>query len=333
MSLQEAFTFDDVLLVPQYSDLKSRSEANISTRIGALELDVPILSANMSCITGLSMARALGEAGGAGVLHRYETPEKIKSWIDGLVSLRLPAIPSVGVSADDMRLAKQYASMTRHICLDIAHGDSKNAVEATRYLWELGFDTIIAGNVCTASGAARLVNAGANVIKLGVGGGAACSTRGVTGHGYPQLSAVMEISRALVHNKKVTIIADGGLKGSGDIVKALAGGAHCVMAGSLFSGCVESEDKTGYYGMASKKAQLKHHGKVNNSAPEGAEFKLDESFWVLAKDRLEELAGGIRSGMSYSGARTLKELRRDAVFVRVSPGTQVESGTRNPSKR
>jgi IMP dehydrogenase len=326
MNFKEALTFDDVLLVPQYSDLKSRGEADTSTKLGEISLKIPILSANMSCVTGRELAQTLGLAGAGGVLHRYQDFEIIKSWVLSLLNQNLPAIPSVGVSEMDRENAKQYALLTPSICVDIAHGDSKLAVDMVKFCKDLGFRTIIAGNICTRQGALRLIQAGANVVKCGIGSGAICSTRLVSGHGYPQLSAILEVARIKETHPDVGIIADGGMSNSGDIVKALAAGADAVMSGSLFAGYDECEDPNSYAGMASEKVQLEHHGKVNNSAPEGVSFTITPKGPVLPQ--LHRLAGGIRSGMSYSGACTLQQLRNYAEFVRVTSSTVVENSTR-----
>ncbi len=334
---KEALTFDDVLLVPQHSDLESRKQADSSTRIGALELKIPIVSANMDSITGLKMAVALGETGGAGILHRFEKDETLLWWVQELQSQGLPAIPSVGVKAADTVLAKKYRYYTEHICLDIAHGDSLQAVEMVKVLKSLDFKTIIAGNVATLQGAHRLVKAGANVIKVGIGPGSVCQTRGITGHGLPQLQAILDVCsekhRFYIDNSYTSfqVIADGGMRNSGDIVKALGAGAHCVMTGSLFAGCAETPvtgPQNTYRGMASKEAQESFRGHVSNGTPEG--ISMNVPMKGSAKEVLETLAGGIRSGLSYSGCRTLKEFRENAIFVRVTANCKTENGTRQP---
>ena len=326
--MKEALTFNDVLLVPQYSTLKSRSEANPETTLGELTLKVPFLSANMSTISGLRMAQAMGRFGGAAILHRYTSFDTIYSWVMSLVNEGLPAIPSIGVSDIDREYAEDLSVITPHICVDIAHADSVMAEEMVSYCKGLGFKTIIAGNVCTYGGALRLIQAGANVVKCGTGSGSICSTRTVSGHGFPQLSAIMETSRVREVYPDVAIIADGGLSSSGDIVKALAAGASAIMSGSLFAGYDEAENPAVYAGMASAVIQMSHHGKVNNNAPEGVAFGVDPKGPVLSQ--LELLLGGVRSGMSYSGARTLAELQENAEFVRVTSNTVIENGTRAP---
>lgn len=322
----EGLTYDDVLLVPQYSTLDSRSDADTSTLIGNIKLKVPIISANMDTVTGFDMAKAMGFAGGAGILHRYQEIDQVVDSLKKLKTLGLPAIPSVGVKGYDIQAAHEYRKYTETICLDIAHGDSAAGVKMVMRLYDLGYSTIIAGNVATYDGAAALNEAGANVIKVGIGPGSVCTTRLVTGHGVPQLTAVDYANHGGRRNYHV--IADGGLKNSGDIVKALAAGADAVMTGSLFAGVAEAPNRGIYRGMASTEAQKSYFGVVHNSAPEGVSQTIVPK-QVNAGDVIEQLAGGIRSGMSYSGASTLKELRENALFIRVSSNTVVENGPRN----
>lgn len=324
---KEALTFDDVLLVPQHSDVESRSEVDTTTQVGGLTLKVPIFSANMDTITGLEMAEAMSDAGGAGVLHRYQHPDAILAALRVLKQADRVAIPSVGIHYDDKVAAKHYRDLTRHICVDVAHGDTKATLQMVDFLRNtLGYDTVIAGNVVTLQAAKRLEKAGANVIKVGVGPGSVCTTRSVTGHGYPQFSAIMEIAGAGCYD----VIADGGLKSSGDIVKALAAGADAVMTGSLFAGCPECPGDGEYRGMASAEAQIEFRGRISNRAAEGVAVRVGKKSPTNVV--MAELAGGIRSGFSYSGARTLEELQEVAQFVKVSPNTVVENGVRWPQR-
>jgi IMP dehydrogenase len=180
---------------------------------------------------------------------------------------------------------------------------------------------LIVGNVATGEAALDLTFAGVDGIKVGIGPGAACTTREVTGFGIPQLTAILDVSLTLRNNFNVlpTVIADGGIKNSGDIVKALAAGADTVMLGRLLAGSTESPLPGFYWGMASKKVNGHH-------APEGIEGTVPITGPV--KTTLKELAWGIRSGISYGGATNLRELREGAEFMRVSPMSAVESGTR-----
>ncbi len=331
---ERGITFNDVLLVPQYSDLASRSEADTSTQIGNIKLKIPIISANMDSITGRDMAFEMGYLGAAGVLHRYNMPENTIADLRALKAFPghpnrvndRPAIPSIGVKRSDRDFAECYREFTDAICLDIAHGDSKQAHLMLEFLSDLGYKTIIAGNIATYDAAMRLLDSGADTIKVGIGPGSVCETRGVTGHGVPQLTAIKNVYEATRHFDFATVIADGGMNSSGDIVKALAMGANAVMTGSLLAGTDECNKKDVYRGMASAEAQTEWQGRVNNEAPEGASQVVSARGPV--KKILEQLTGGIRSGMSYSGARTLAELREKAVFMMVSSATTHENGTR-----
>lgn len=320
---KEALTFDDVLLVPQFSEIDSRKEVDTSMMLGGIQLRVPIISANMDTITGYEMAVAMGEAGGAGILHRYQPADSVVASLRMLRDEGYPAIPSVGVGADEVAKARTYRDFTRDICVDVAHGDSQQVMFMVDFLRNtLGYETVIGGNVCTLEGAKRLEKWGANVVKVGIGPGSVCTTRIVTGHGYPQLSAILEICGA----GNYQVIADGGLKNSGDIAKALAAGADAVMTGALFAGCPECPGDGEYRGMASAEAQIGYRGRISNRAAEGISVKVSRK--SPAGVVMAELAGGIRSGMSYSGCRNLAEFREGALFVKVSGNTVVENGTR-----
>ena len=327
---QEYLTFDDVLIEPGYSDLASRHEADTSVILGkTLALDVPILSANMDTITGPEMAYAMGQAGGAGVLHRYVDASKVTHWLDGL---QAPRVPSVGLGLQQMTHAQMYREFTESICLDVAHGNTKQVVENIKALVKMDYKNIIAGNVATPDGVYRLADAGANIIKVGIGPGSVCTTRLVTGVGVPQLSAIMRCAKGDRNYAYPHIIADGGMKTSGDIVKALAAGADAVMSGHFFAGCQEipggtqNTEYVTYRGMASGQAQMEFKGHVGNENPEGISKKVKVNGSVTHV--MKELAGGLRSGMSYVGARNMVELRENAVFIKVSANTRHENGTR-----
>lgn len=323
---QEGFTFDDILLVPQYSDIASRSEVDLSVEIAdGLKLKVPIIAANMDTICETEMVKAMQDAGGLGILHRYASYEVQESWFKELESNYL-TVPSVGISDKDIEFALSVFPKygIKHVCLDVAHGFQKRVMEATEILSK-SFK-VIAGNVATDDAYMALFNRGASVVKVGIGPGAACSTRVVTGHGVPQAYAIYNT----VHNgfedpEKMMVIADGGLRNSGDIAKALALGAKAVMTGSLLSGTDEVPNRgRGFYrGMASEDAQLQARGKVSNGAPEGVSFPVESKGSV--KKVVEELAGGIRSACTYSGARNLAEFYQNVVVMKVSANTANEN--------
>jgi IMP dehydrogenase len=329
--MERALTFDDVILVPQYSNIESRSEVDVSTFLGTLNLKIPILSANMDSVTGREMALAMAGAGGLGVLHRYTTAESVVRLLEGLpVTARMP---SVGIKPADRVNAKLYRGFTDSICIDVAHGDSKMMLDMLQYVrFELGYANVMAGNVATGAGAQRLGLAGANIVKVGVGNGSACVTRVITGHGVPQISAIRDARRRLNELKSyVCIVADGGIRNSGDIVKALAAGAEAVMLGGPLAGTDESPAAmTGKFrGMASEAAQLDFRGEVSNGTPEGVSYEVEHKGPVA--DYLKFLCGGIRSGLSYSGCRTIQELHETAEFMEVTHNGYIE-GTPHGAK-
>ena len=270
MQVRKAYSYDNVLLVPQYSEISSRGSVDLSSKIGHIKLDLPILSANMDTVTEDDMAIAMHQAGGAGILHRFAPLSGLRgqeNWLLTMAETGAPRIVSVGVSDHIPALKRTYDQCGfEGICVDVAHGDHKQVVETLRKL-DKEFDrdkvTFIAGNVATPQGALTLAEAGAHVVKVGVGPGSVCTTRIQTGHGYPQLSAVAECVEA-VDELGCDIIADGGIRFAGDIVKALAVGASAVMVGSMLAGTEESpgevftlngESYKRYRGMASREVQ------------------------------------------------------------------------------
>jgi IMP dehydrogenase len=326
-----ALTFDDILLEPQYSTAKSRTWCNTTASLGNCGFQIPIVAANMSSVCDYDMSKAMYRAGGVGILHRYVPHETILKWTKDLHTAGYPVFPSVGVKDIDFELAKELILVGVHgICIDIAHGDSEHMIQMIKKIKNFNSSAcIIAGNVATFGGAMRLAQAGANVIKCGIGPGSNCSTRTVTGHGVPQVSAILDIVRVKDHYP-VQVIADGGIKNSGDIVKSLALGADLVMLGSLLAGTKESagEEVNGYKiyrGMASREAREKFFGKLNNYTAEGVESKRKIKGTI--RDVMVDLAGGIRSGLSYSGAYTISDLQKEAKFIIMTGSGMAESQT------
>ncbi len=332
-----ALTFDDVLLVPQYSDIASRKEVDLSTTLFGVPFSTPICSANMDTVTESTMALEMFRLGGLGILHRYATTETVLKWIKEIHDASGLAIPSIGVKPEDFEAALLYRDQgVQVINVDIAHGDSAHMVDMVRRLTKEGFK-VIAGNVATRDGAQRLAEAGAKVIKVGIGPGSLCTTRIITGHGVPQLSAIEDCGRIKHIFPDVAIIADGGIRNSGDCVKALAFGADMVMVGSLLAGTAESpgisvyqQDGKGhdiwvkeYRGMASRAARDSVAQTDSSYTPEG------ESTFVEFKGRTEllvqQLIGGMRSGLSYSGANNIKDFQRHAQYVTVTSNGAAES--------
>ena len=325
--MNKTYSYDDVLLVPQYSDVRSRSEIDISTDLGAgVELQLPIVASPMDTISESAMAAAMAKAGSTAIIHRYNT---IEEQVKHINQVSQPAIigGAIGVSGDyiDRAHALVDAGVT-FLCIDIAHGHHIMMKEALGKLREIFGDNyhLMAGNVATLRGIDDLADWGANSARCNIGGGSICSTRIQTGHGLPGLHTIFECAKT---QRDIKIIADGGIKNSGDMVKALAAGADAVMVGSLLAGTTEtpgeihmnmegSRWKT-YRGMASKEAQIDWKGKY--SSFEGVVSRVPHQGPVNAI--LQDLERGIRSGFSYSGARHLLQLQIKARFV-----TQTTSG-------
>ena len=335
MKFKEAVTYDDMLIVPQYSDITSRSEVDISSNLGHREFSLPVIASPMDTVSEVDMSVAMAKAGGLAVIHRYNTiPEQgeLVNQAASHVSTSLTAA-AIGVTGDYLERATTLLALGANVlCVDVAHGHHvmmKKALEQLRNAF--GEDIyIIAGNVCTLEGINDVADWGANAVRCNIGGGSICSTRLVTGHGLPALQTIFDCART---DRDVAIIADGGIKSSGDIVKALAAGADFVMCGSLLAGKTESPGKVvslpnnvrvkEYRGMASKDAQLDWRNK--SSTPEGVASYIPFKGSVI--DILDDLRGGIKSGLSYTGARNLTELRHKVEWARqTSAGTQ-ESGT------
>lgn len=336
-------TYDDVLCVPSKS-LESRESANIKIGLFGTTLEHPIIPANMDTISGEEMCRAALDSGGIAILHRFMSTEQRMSVWDHL-NRHSNLFISIGVSdteKDAILFLHQYR--VRRFCIDIAHGHSDKVAEIIKFIRSLDNDTkeqsiIIAGNVATSDGFSFLIDAGADIVKVGIGPGSHCTTRIVTGCGVPQFSAIQEIVDIrdfyAGHRKYCPIIADGGIKNSGDIVKAIGAGADFVMSGSLFAGCAETPGETFqwkdgsrwkmYRGMASKDAQVGWKNTDPSKIVAEGESSLVPEQGKFA-DKLFQLIGGLKSGMSYIGAKDLEELRVKTKFIRVSSNTLIENG-------
>ena len=332
--MKQTYSFDDVLLEPQYSDIESRSTIDISSNLGANKFHLPIISSPMDTVTEKKMAIKMHFAGGLGVVHRYNTPEQQarivgEAYVDGALNIAA----AVGITGDYIDRARKVTDVGANIlCIDVAHGHHSMMQRGLSELKNmLGDDVhIMAGNVATLEAFEALSEWGADSVRVGIGGGSICSTRIVTGHGVPTFQSVLECAQTSYDTK---IIADGGIKTSGDIVKALAAGADFVMIGSMLAGTKETpgevfvnekgENLKEYRGMASKEAQREWRGK--SSTPEGVSAVVPYKGPV--DDILKDLRGGICSGLSYTGANTIKELHSKRRFILQSSAAQLESNT------
>ncbi len=333
--MKEALTYSDVLLVPQYSDIKSRSEVSTTSTLRGngptTQLSLPIIASPMDTISEEEMGVAMWQAGGLAVVHRYNTITEQASILDGIiVKAGCNAAAAIGTSGDYLeRASALYETGVRILCVDVAHGHHTLMKTALKELRATFGDKvhIMAGNIATLEGYNDLVDWGADSVRCNIGGGSICSTRIQTGHGVPGLHTIIDCARS---DRNAPIIADGGIRNSGDIVKALAAGADFVMLGSLLSGTDETPGDVinsregkfkSYRGMASKDAQIEWRGRT--ASLEGVATTVPCKGPV--DDVLEELERGIRSGLSYSGVRTIGQLQATAQFIRQTASGQLES--------
>lgn len=464
--VEEALTFDDVLLVPDYSEILPR-DANLSVQIArGIKLNIPLFSAAMDTVSEARLAIALAQLGGMAVIHKNMTPEqqaqevrKVKRYESGVIRDPLTTTPqtSIGevrsitrehgfsglpvlengrlvgivtrrdvryaddaglvkdvmtpqerlvtakentpteqikallqehriekilvvddefhlkglVTVKDLRSARDYPMAAKDeneslrvgaaigpsgdseqrielltkagvdlLVVDTAHGHSKGVIERVRELRRSHPDlAIVGGNIATAEAAIALADAGADVVKVGIGPGSICTTRIVAGVGVPQISAVNNVAKAM-KGRGVTVIADGGLRYSGDIAKAIAAGAHAVMVGGLLAGTEESPGEVelyqgrsykSYRGMGSLGAMnagsadryFQGGQKAEKYVPEGIEGRVPYKGAVSAV--IEQLMGGLRSSMGYVGCATLEDMREKPRFVRISNAGMQES--------
>ncbi len=321
-------SFDDVLLVPRKSVIASRKDADITgLLVKDIELSVPIIASPMTSVVNAAMAEAMYKAGGFSVLPRFATiaeqaEEYQKATINNIQNREYVCGAAFGIQKGKERIEKLYESGCRVFVLDVAHAHS---LEVENYLSNLYFPEdarLIVGSIATYNAAADYINFGVHGLRVGIGPGAACTTREVTGFGVAQLSAIMEVYEAIKDTPseyRPTLIADGSIKSSGDIVKALAAGADTVMVGRLLAGTREAPYPGEYFGMASKRVN-------GHNAPEGAEGAVEDVGTV--EEAMKKLAWGIRSGVSYGGVKSASELRNETEFAILSPGVFHESAVR-----
>lgn len=334
--MRHALTYDDVALVPQFNNIPSRTEPSLESWLTKkLKVGMPILASNMDTVISEELADLLIASGTIPIFHRFIPFEEQEKWVK---KYKDKTFISCGIQKLD-ETRKLFDLGALGACIDVAHGHSDRMF---RHIQELKRThpekEIIAGNVCTAMAYHDLVNAGADAVKVGVGPGAACTTRMVTGFGIPQFTAVQDCAR-IAEKLRVPLIADGGIRTSRDVVLALAAGASTVMIGKLFALTNESaapkrkseHAKSGmeakFRGQASADFQNEFYGGLKaKTVAEGIDF------WAPvmgpAEELLNTLLGGIRSGMTYGGARNIKELQRKAEFVQVSASYIHESRPR-----
>lgn len=341
--MKEALTFDDVLLVPQVSKY-SPSKVNTKTKLGKnLELEIPIMSAAMDTVTESKMAIALSKMGALGVIHKNLSPINQAKEVKKVKLEKLKCGAAISVGEDSMDRADKLVKVgVDLLVIDVAHGHFYKVAETIQNLKKKYGSKIllIGGNVATGKATADLIKAGADIVKVGVGPGSICTTRIIAGIGVPQLTAVMEAVKA-ARKTKTPIIADGGIKYSGEIVKALAAGASAVMLGGLLSGTDEAPGKVILYkgkkykiyrGMGSIEAMQK--GSKDRYMQENKKNKRDmiaegvagyNEYKGSVIDIIKQLNGGLKQGLGYCGSKNIEDLWKKAEFVRISNAGLKES--------
>ena len=336
--MKRFLTFDDVGLVPKFNKILSRLHTDLKTQLGRDSFKSPFIPANMDSVIGPKLAQICKERGAPIIFHRFAPIEEQVKWTKEFPE----AYMSLGVHESSAKLEALYEAGCRRFCIDIAHGHSQVVLDAIKKIKDFDkMNQVIAGNVCTYNGVMDLAEAGANIIKVGVGPGAACITRMMTGFGVPQFSAIKECSSAkhdLLYGKsiKIELIADGGIKHPRDAVLALAAGADAVMMGSIFARTFESaapkrevEGKTigRYRGQASSEFMNEYFGDTKKRQAEGVAF--DVEITKSAVDIFEEYEGGLRSALTYCGTDNLDNFRKNAEIFESTPSFMVESNYRN----
>jgi IMP dehydrogenase len=340
MKLKQTLSFDDVLLVPRPSEILTRREVTLESSLGDVDLGFPVISSPMDTVTASLMSMTMLQYGGLGILHRYNTEREQASMVlnlrDSLEEVNSAHLNKISVALPAgsgllRRTRALYDAGARIFCIDVAHGHhvlTERAIKTIRDKYDNKV-TIIAGNVATAAGYKDLSDWGADAVRVGIGGGSICSTRIQTGHGVPTFQSVLDCRDI----DGATVIADGGIKTSGDVVKAIAAGADLVMLGSMLAGTDESPGNVlskgdgnkykVYRGMASVEAQLDWRGEARSL--EGISTTIPYKGSV--KNILATISQNLKSGLSYSGCRSIPEIQARAEFIRQTPAGQRESNT------
>jgi len=342
VAIKEALTFDDVLLLPKYSAVLP-SKTNIYLRLTKkISLQVPFLSSAMDTVTESKMAAAIAKEGGIGIIHRNLNIKYQSQEVKKVKDKKLNVGAAIGTNEEDIDRARSLQSNgVDLIVIDTAHGHSEKVIKTLTKLKKIIKEVpICVGNVATGEAAKKLYNSGADIIKVGIGPGSICTTRMVAGIGVPQISAIMDVKKAL-NKKNVKIISDGGIKFSGDIAKALAAGADAIMMGSIFAGTEESPGKKfkikgkfykQYRGMGSIGAMSagsanryfqKNFKDKSKYIPEGVEGRVEYKGKV--SKIIYQLQGGLRSSMGYIGAKNLQEINKKAKFIKITKAGFYES--------
>ena len=345
-AIKEALTFDDVALVPQYSSILPHETITKTELSKNLKLNIPLLSSAMDTVTESKMAIAIAKSGGLGIIHKNLNPKKQALEVQKVKKNNMIVGAAVGTNEKDIdRVYKLLESKVDLIVVDTAHGHTKKVLTIIKKIKKISKNSIVcAGNIATGKAAKFLADSGVDIVKVGIGPGSICTTRLVTGIGVPQLSAILDVKKAL-KNYKTKIISDGGVKFSGDISKAIAAGADAVMIGSLFAGTTESPGKIFKYkgklyknfrGMGSAGAMSagsadryfqKKNKNISKYVAEGVEGIVQ--FKGPLNKIIYQLVGGLKSSMGYMGSKTIKDLQKKSEFVKITKAGFYESMVHN----
>jgi len=386
--MKKYLTFDDVLIKPKFSTIESRADVDLSLKLGKIDLTLPVLSANMDTVTEVNMAKAMHQHGGLGVLHRFGSIDQSVNMYKETTEFGRDCAVSVGIGeVEKARAQALYEAGARLFVLDVAHGAQSQVVNQYRFLKENLIDSfVIVGNFASAESCNKFwaelnsggipfftrnkgkakeekVYYGVDAFKIGVGPGSACTTRIKTGCGVPQLGAVMEIAEHFkTYINRPVLICDGGMKTPGDIAKALAAGADCVMLGGMLAGtdetpgevlyedtgndrftlfnkkdwlsivdqyrasgvkAIEVREYKSYRGSASKESYKDQGKDTKHRTSEGESFVVKYKGPVA--DILQDIAGGLRSAFAYVGAKNVEDFQKRAEFIEITSAGSAES--------
>ncbi|GHU26521.1 guanosine monophosphate reductase [Spirochaetia bacterium] len=351
MTISEAFSYDDVLLVPGYSEVLPRDCDTSTDLCAGIRLKIPVLSSAMDTVTEEALATQLALAGGAGVIHRNLSPEEQARQVSGVKNFRDPLQPRSAVDKDgrlvvgaavspqdySVRMPLLMTAGVNFVVIDAAHGHTKNVCQAVSTIKQHFQIPVIGGNVVTREGTRQLIDSGSDAIKVGLGPGSICTTRIVSGVGVPQWTAVFECAEE-AQSSGIPVIADGGIKYSGDISKAIGAGASVVMLGNLLAGVEEAPGGDlrihgrlykSYRGMGSigalraGAADRYQITKDEKPVPEGVEGLVPATGKL--RDFIMDLVAGLQKGMGYCGCKNIAELQHYRRFVRITGAGLQES--------
>ena len=345
-TIKDSLTFDDVTLVPQYSSILPTDAITNCKLSKNLNLQIPLISSAMDTVTESKMSIAISKSGGIGVIHRNLTIQKQVAEVQKVKRKNHIVGAAIGVNEKDLERAEELSRIkTDLIVIDTAHGHTKKVLNMIRKIKKkLKNSTLCVGNIATGKAAKFLADNGVDIVKVGIGPGSICTTRLVAGIGVPQLSAIMDVKKAL-KKYKTKIISDGGIKFSGDLAKAIAAGADAIMIGSLFSGTTESPGKIirfkgklykNFRGMGSVGAMnagsadryyQKKNKDVAKYVPEGVEGMV--KYKGSVKEIIYNLIGGLKSSMGYMGAKSITDLQKKGHFIKISKAGFYESMVHN----